>query len=43
MLRCISFVSQVGVIGTGMIGRKFAQKVSGLVSKVLCYDAYPNK
>ncbi len=25
-----------------MIGKKFAQKVHGLCSKVLCYDAYPS-
>ena len=30
-----------GVIGTGMIGKKCVQKISGLVSKVLCFDAFP--
>ena len=30
-----------GVIGTGLIGKKCVQKLSGLVSRVLCYDAFP--
>ena len=30
-----------GIIGTGLIGKKCVQKISGLVSKVLCFDAYP--
>ena len=33
----------VGVIGTGGIGRRFAQKMSGLVGKVICFDKYPNR
>ena len=31
----------LGIIGTGLIGKKCVQKISGLVSKVLCFDAYP--
>ena len=31
-----------GVIGTGLIGKKAAAKVSGLVDKVLCFDVYPD-
>ena len=31
----------VGIIGTGLIGKKCVEKVSGLCAKVLCYDAYP--
>ncbi len=38
----ILFQLQVGIIGTGMIGKKTVQKVAGLVKKVLCYDAYPS-
>ena len=30
-----------GIIGTGLIGKKCVQKISGLVSKVLCFDPYP--
>jgi D-lactate dehydrogenase len=33
---------QVGVIGTGLIGKKCVQKISGLCQKVLCFDAYPS-
>jgi len=29
-----------GVIGTGLIGKKCATKISGLVEKVLCFDVY---
>ena len=31
-----------GVIGTGLIGKKAAAKVSGLVDKVVCFDVYPD-
>lgn len=31
-----------GIIGTGLIGRMAAEKISGLVSKVLCFDVYPD-
>jgi len=31
-----------GVIGTGLIGKKAAKKISGLVEKVVCFDAYPD-
>ena len=41
-LQCILMEDKVaGVIGTGMIGKKCVQKISGLVSKVLCFDAFP--
>ena len=33
----------VGVIGTGGIGRCFAEKMSGLVGEVICFDKYPNR
>jgi len=29
-----------GIIGTGLIGKKTATKISGLVEKVLCFDVY---
>ena len=32
-----------GIIGTGLIGRMTAKKISGLVDKVLCYDVFPDK
>ncbi len=37
------FAAQVGIIGTGLIGKKTVQKIAGLVNKVLCFDAYPSK
>jgi len=41
-LQCILLEDKVaGVIGTGLIGKKCVQKLSGLVSEVLCYDAFP--
>ena len=41
-LQCILLEDKtVGIIGTGLIGKKTVQKISGLVKKVLCYDAYP--
>ena len=43
-LQCILLEDKVaGVIGTGLIGRKTAQKLSGLFKKVLCCDAFPSK
>ena len=42
-LQCILLEDKtVGIIGTGMIGKKTVEKVSGLVKKVLCFDAYPS-
>ena len=32
----------VGVIGTGGIGRQFAEKMSGLVKEIICYDKFLN-
>ena len=41
-LQCMLLEDKVaGIIGTGLIGKKTVQKISGLVSKVLCYDAFP--
>jgi len=41
-LQCILLEDKVaGVIGTGLIGKKTVQKLSGLFKKVLCYDAFP--
>ena len=41
-LQCMLLEDKVaGIIGTGLIGKKCVQKISGLVSKVLCFDAYP--
>ena len=37
----MSSIIVAGIIGTGLIGKKCVQKISGLVSKVLCFDAYP--
>lgn len=40
-LTCLLLEDKVaGVIGTGEIGRKTVEKLSGLVSKILCYDVY---
>jgi len=42
-LQCLLLENKTcGVIGTGLIGKKAVQKVSGLVEKVLCFDAYPD-
>ena len=42
-LQCILMEDKtVGVVGTGLIGRKTAEKISGLCRRVLCVDAYPN-
>lgn len=41
-LHCILMEDKtVGVIGTGLIGRKCVEKVAGLVKEVLCYDPFP--
>jgi len=43
-LECLLLEDKIcGVIGTGIIGRKTVEKISGLVDKVYCYDVYPNK
>ena len=34
--------SKVGVIGTGGIGQRVAEKMSSLVAEVVCFDKYPN-
>ena len=42
-MQCILMENKTcGIIGTGLIGRKTAKKVSGLVDKVLCYDVFPD-
>jgi len=42
-LQCLLLENKVcGVIGTGLIGKKCVQKISGLVEKVVCFDAYPD-
>lgn len=41
-LQCMLLEDKVaGIIGTGLIGKKCVQKIAGLVSKVLCFDAFP--
>lgn len=43
-LQCLLLEDKtVGIIGTGMIGKKTVEKVAGLVKRVICYDAYPSK
>jgi len=40
-LQCLLLENKTcGVIGTGLIGKKCVQKISGLVEKVLCFDAF---
>jgi len=42
-MQCLLMENKIcGVLGTGLIGRKAAAKVSGLVEKVLCFDVYPD-
>ena len=42
-LQCLLLENKTcGVIGTGVIGKKTAEKISGLVEKVLCFDAFPD-
>ena len=41
-LQCILVEDKtVGIIGTGLIGKKTVQKIAGLCKEVLCFDAYP--
>jgi len=43
-LQCLLLENKVcGVVGTGLIGRKTAEKISGLVSEVYCFDVFPDK
>ena len=43
-MQCILMENKTcGIIGTGLIGRKTAKKVSGLVDRVLCYDVFPDQ
>jgi len=43
-LQCLLLENKTcGIIGTGLIGKKTAEKISGLVEKVLCFDVYPDK
>jgi len=47
MLPCLSDSSESNLFRQfsfvkGLIGRKAAAKVSGLVEKVLCFDVYPD-
>ena len=42
-MQCILMENKTcGIIGTGLIGRMTAKKVSGLVDRVLCYDVFPD-
>jgi len=42
-LQCLLLENKIcGVIGTGLIGKKCVQKISGLVDKVMCFDAFPD-
>ena len=42
-MQCILMENKTcGIIGTGLIGRKTAQKISGLVDRVLRYDVFPD-
>ena len=42
-MQCILMENKTcGIIGTGLIGRKTAKKISGLVDRVLCYDVFPD-
>jgi len=42
-LQCLLLENKIcGVIGTGLIGKKCVQKISGLVEKVVCFDAFPD-
>ncbi len=43
-LHCLLLEDKVaGIIGTGIIGKKTVEKLSGLVKEVLCMDAYPDQ
>eukprot|EP00091_Calanus_sinicus_P005980 TRINITY_DN1653_c0_g1_i13.p1 TRINITY_DN1653_c0_g1~~TRINITY_DN1653_c0_g1_i13.p1 ORF type:complete len:172 (-),score=58.05 TRINITY_DN1653_c0_g1_i13:243-716(-) len=40
-MQCLLLENKIcGVIGTGLIGKKCAAKISGLVEKVLCFDVF---
>jgi len=42
-MQCILMENKVcGIVGTGLIGKQMAKKISGLVDKVLCFDVYPD-
>ena len=42
-MQCVLMENKVcGILGTGLIGKKMARKISGLVDKVLCFDVYPD-
>ena len=42
-MQCILMENKTcGIIGTGLIGRMTAKKVSGLMDRVLCYDVFPD-
>jgi len=42
-LQCLLLENRTcGVIGTGIIGKKTAEKISGLVGRVLCFDVFPD-
>jgi len=43
-MQCLLLENKIcGVIGTGLIGRKTVAKMSGLVDKVVCFDAFPDE
>ena len=43
-MQCVLMENKIcGIIGTGLIGRMTAKKISGLVDKVLCFDVYPDE
>ncbi|XP_023344956.1 uncharacterized protein LOC111714140 isoform X2 [Eurytemora carolleeae] len=43
-LQCLLLENKTcGIIGTGLIGKKTAEKISGLVERVVCFDVYPDK
>ena len=42
-MQCVLMENKVcGILGTGLIGKNMARKISGLVDKVLCFDVYPD-
>jgi len=42
-MQCLLMENKIcGVIGTGQIGKKFVEKISGLVDKTLCFDTVPD-
>jgi len=43
-MQCLLLENKVcGIIGTGLIGKKTVSKMSGLVEKVICFDAFPDE